>query len=519
MFQHIKHWLATPGAKGAIQDRAPTQHAFAKTGISDEKHAAIVCDSKQSEPEATENVTGYVAHKKSNKLDRWFDTLVAASGSQPVFLFLVAGLLVWALTGIWYADNENWAALVSDIQAVISYIFDSLLMRQQLNGYERQVQATASLRSRVQSQKRMFRQVLASGRYKRAHLHDVETSHSHNFGPDLPTENWTGRASNYFAAFLGHFGTICMYWVCIFIWIGFGHYCDWSNEWQLYINSSTSALMVLIFAFLANIRERHTVYIEKCLNSIFKVDSEVELKLRILTGDVEENPTVVIPAPQINGVQRAIFYYADVVGTLVGIVLLIVVLIVWVCIGPVMSWNDNWWLLIGTYAGLVGLIDGFVLRNVQQRLHQYEETALDCAKLEDIALSDELGLPAPVKTVVNLNSINYRLSNTMGVVCAHESTVIIGIIVVIGLIIGASAMKWTTTGQLICNIPPSIIESFFMMILITGHNLAEASWRADLHNMYMWRLKLLSYVDQLEYTADGATSDETPETPETLTLA
>jgi low-affinity ferrous iron transport protein len=509
MYKQIIRWLSTPGAKGAIQGQAPTQLAFPKSSMQEEKEAGILAESKKSESELVHNVTGYVKQVKPHRLDRWLDFLVAASGSQPVFLFIVAGLLVWALTGIRYGQSANWAALMSDIQAIISYLFDSLLMRQQHKGYERQVQATAGLRSRNQSQKRMLRQIHATGQYKRAQISDVEISHSSKFDPDLPSENWSNRAANYFAAFLGHFGTICMYWVCIIIWIGFGHFCDWSDRWQLYINSATSSLMVLIFAFLANIRERHTVYIEKCLNSIYEVDSEVELKLRLLTADTEDNPVVVIPAPHISGIQRAIFYYADVIGTLVGIALLIIVMIIWVCIGPAMQWNDNWWLLIGTYAGLVGLIDGFVLRNVQERLHQYQEVALDSAKLEDVALSDELGLPCPEKVPLNLNSVNYRLSNKMGVICAHEVTIIIGVLVVIGLLVGASAMKWNLTGQLLCNIPPSIIESFFMMILITGHNLSEAAWRADLDNMYLWRLRLLSHVDRLE-RADDAGSAETP---------
>ncbi|KAL7910637.1 putative low affinity iron transporter [Trichoderma velutinum] len=509
MFRHIINFLAAPGIKGAIEDQAPTQHVFPDSSISDKKNVVIANDSKESNP--VENVAGFVKRTKSSKLDRGLDALVKVSGSEPVFLIIVAGLLAWAITGIWYGQSDNWAALISDIQAIVSYLFDSLLMRQQLNGYERQVRVSASLRSRILSQRRMIRQVLASGRYKRAHPQNVENNlPSSKFGPDLPAESWTGKVSNYFAAFLGHFGTICIYWACIFIWLGFGHYCNWSDRWQLYINSATSALMVLIFAFLANIRERHDAYVQKCLNAIFEVDSEVELRLRVLTGDAEENPTVVIPAPHVNAIQRAIFYYADVVGTLVGIALLIVVMIVWVGIGPAMSWDANWWLFIGTYAGLVGLIDGFVLRNVQQRLHQYEETALESAKLEDIALADEICLPTPEKTPINYSSINLLLSNKMGIICAHEITVVTGIVVVIGLIIGASAMKWNLTGQLLCNIPPSIIESFFMMILITGHNLSEAGWRADLDNMYMWRLRLLSYVGQLQYVEDIA-GNVTPE--------
>lgn len=57
----------------------------------------------------------------------------------------------------------------------------------------------------------------------------------------------------------------------------------------------------------------------------------------------------------------------------------------WICIGPLLPFSSSRWLLIGTYAGLVGMNDGFVL----------------------------------------------------------------------GLVIGASAMGWTITGQLLCNVRPA----------------------------------------------------------------
>jgi low-affinity ferrous iron transport protein len=44
-----------------------------------------------------------------------------------------------------------------------------------------------------------------------------------------------------------------------------------------------------------------------------------------------------------------------------------------VAIGPALSFDSNWWLLIGTYAGLIGMNDGFVLRNVHNVLHGYED--------------------------------------------------------------------------------------------------------------------------------------------------
>jgi low-affinity ferrous iron transport protein len=86
----------------------------------------------------------------------------------------------------------------------------------------------------------------------------------------------------------------------------------------------------------------------------------------------------------------------------------------------------------------------------------------------------------------------------MGVICAHEYTVLIGVLSIVGLLVGASAMGWSETGQLLCNIPPSIIESFFMMILLTGHNLADAQRREDLHRIYEKRLRVLEAVERVE---------------------
>ena len=48
--------------------------------------------------------------------------------------------------------------------------------------------------------------------------------------------------------------------------------------------------------------------------------------------------------------------YASFIGSIGGILLSIVLLAVWLVIGSVMGYsNDNWWLIIGTYTGLVRL--------------------------------------------------------------------------------------------------------------------------------------------------------------------
>lgn len=56
--------------------------------------------------------------------------------------------------------------------------------------------------------------------------------------------------------------------------------------------------------------------------------------------------------------------YANFIGSIGGIVLSIVLLAVWLVIGSVMGYsNDNWWLIIGTYTGLVRLHASFFCKS------------------------------------------------------------------------------------------------------------------------------------------------------------
>lgn len=492
--------IRAPGAKGEIADVAPTQLISAAPTFAMENSEKPMKSGAATSGFIVpgENTTGFVTKAKNRLLDRWLDAVVRFSGSEPVFLTIAAGILIWAFMGIRFGGSVDWAVIISDVQAIISYIFDSFLMRQQLNEYERDIRASAMLRSRNISHKRMLRDIVGSGRYCTLTQAQLVELHKDKSEAELPAENWIGRVSTLLSAVLGHIITCGLYWVCIFIWIGFGEYCGWSNEWQLYINSPTSALMLLIFAFLANIQERHGAHIDKCLDTLFRVDSAIEINLRTITRDTIPNPIVTIPAPKVGRIQRAIFYYADVVGTLVGIAILITVIIVWLAIGPVMSFNSNWWLLIGTYAGLIGMNDGFVLDNVQSRLHSYVDDAFKHVHLDDLSLFDDIQAPEQGEAQDLRLTISQRLSMKTGAVCSHPAAVVLGVLCIVGLIIGASAMKWTTTGQLLCNIPPSIIESFLMMVLITGHNLFNHKRREDLQTMYLRRLKVLSWVMELK---------------------
>ncbi|KAI8584311.1 hypothetical protein K450DRAFT_219270 [Umbelopsis ramanniana AG] len=462
--------LCLPGARQGIEIAAPTQTT-----------------SKDAE-----NDMHYKRGLKAGMLDRWLDAIVEFSGSAYIFFFIMAALFTWVFMGIPFGHSNYWQIVISDSQAILSYIFDSLLMRQQLNGYISNLEVSACLRSRCASHKRMLRNLNAAIDYK-----EIDGVKVDEFATRLPPENWFGRICTRASFFLGHIFTVVIFWIGIIIWLGFGQYCGWNNDWQLYINSATSAMMVLYFSFLANIRERHSRYSRMCVDLIYQADSALEYKLRVLTGDETPNQPIIIQGLKVGNIQRAIDYYADLVGTLSGIAILIIVLIIWIAVGPLMSFSDNWWLLIGTYTGLIGMNDGFVLRNIHHVLRVHEDIQFEEVYMEDSEAFSIINLAQPKDGQFSKRSFSTRLSLAVGNVCSSEYMVIAGTATMIGLIIISSSMNWSLTGQLISNVPPNIIETFFMMILITGHNDFETKRREDLHNIYAKRLKLLSYVDTL----------------------
>lgn len=480
--------MRQPGAQKTIESAAPTQTVTRDIGQLEK--------SEGLEKATVHNFDTYIAVRKPRLLDRWLDDVVRFSGSQFTFFAILSGLLAWAFLGIPFGQSPDWQIVISDVQAILNMVFDSFLMRQQLNTYHELLIVSSCLRSRAASNKKMLSKLVEAKDKEmiKAQLYELMQT---ELTSDLPSENWLGRICTSVSSFLGHIATIVGFWVCIFVWIGLGPYCGWSNRWQLYINSATSALMLFLLAFLANIRERHNDHAARCLTSIYKADAAFELKLRAATDYVVPNDSVLVPAPQVGKVQRAINYYADLVGTLIGIAILMAVMVIWVLVGPAMKFDSNWWLLIGTYAGLVGMNDGFVLRNVYNKQQEHEDAQFDEMIRDDLDMLTVLGMEQPAGEQVTTFSITGRISIAVGKFCSHEYTIVVGVVFILGLVVGASAMGWSLTGQLLCNIPPSIVESFFTMILITGHNVGEAKRRVDLHNIYLRRLQLVTFVEKM----------------------
>ena len=476
-------------------------------GVAETQHLSIEQDAKEAKGgivTAAGEVTGYKVKASPRLLDRWLDTVVRIAGSAPIFCFIVGALLVWAFLGIRFGNSAKWTAVISDVQAILCYVFDSFLMRQLLREYSEQQEAMAEMKSRRNSHERMLAKLKSKlGPEGVSHVSQISSNRPLDaLDQGTRTQGWFARMIIFSAWAFGHIVTVGMYWVCIFIWLGFGHYCGWTDQWQLYINSATSALMVLVFAFLDCLRECYADYVNNCLDAIFRLDATLEKELRCITEDHLPNGPEVIQPPRENPLQVAVFYYADIIGTLAGIIILVAVIIAWAAVGPVFHFNDNWWLLIGTYAGLVGLFDSFILRNIQGKVKEYTVCQVQSLEKRDMTLFARTQMAIPPKDDLDTSSVTHRISIAMGNVCSHLLMVVAGFLLTIGCVIGSSAMRWSTTGQLISNIPPSIIETFFMLILITGQNDADASARVDMTNIYHRRQRLLWFVkDAREYLA------------------
>ncbi|BFZ55234.1 hypothetical protein PYCC9005_002274 [Savitreella phatthalungensis] len=495
--------LCAPGAQKAFSSAAPTQ--CPTTSVTTTSSTSEGFDEKRTSEELSVNsIKGLNLKTKARLLDRWLDAVVRASGSTTMFGSVIVGLLIWGLLGIKFHGEVDWQVFISDAQAILSYIFDSLLMRQSLNTYEDNLDVTTQLQSRMTSHIRMLDAVntaIADGTLVQgppARPSDLEL--------ELPRESAFGRCVTTFSLYFGHIGTVGVYWVGVLVWLCFGPRNGWSNTWQLYMNSATSALMTFTFVFLANIRERHAKHARISTDAAFKLDGRLEQRLRHLTRDNIPNPTVTVPPQTCTLLQRAIYYYADVVGTLVGILLLAVVMVAWLAIGPVLGFDANWWLIIGTYAGLIGLHDGFVLLNVQAHLRDHEAAQYDRVAVLEQTLFATARRPTPVQVQLPENALSFKLSlrasTAVGRVCANAWAVVGDVVLIVGLLIGSSLMSWDTTGQLLSNVPPSIIESFLMIILLPGHNWADAARRNQLDNIYRNRLDLLAWLEGVHHVDD-----------------
>lgn len=467
-FNRLYALLATPGAPRSVI-AAPPVH---RRGLKVESDTVL----------AQKQTPWYYS------LDRALDILVKWSGSLWMFILLTASVLGWAFSGVVLGGNTTWQVFISDYQALLTYFFDSLLMRQQLRDFDHHLGDYATIRSRLHTHARLLERHVGT-EPGRVIVNDDTTMST------FPTEPRALRVLTRVSNYIGHLVFVGVFWIGIVVWLAFGHSLGWSNAWQLYCNSATSALMVLLFAFLALVREEHCKYVQDCFDAIGEMDMRLEDELRRVTVDTTPNPSITITVGSTGRVQRVIDYYAGLISMLVGIMILTAVIIIWISLGPTMEFGDNWWLLIGTYAGLIGMTDGFVLRNTDEQLlsTEKEQWGLITQMEETILTRCNLDKDGGETSKRPLTTTN-RISNAVNRICAHRYAVVGGLMVALTLVSAASALKWSFTGQLLCNVPPSIVESFFMIILISGHNHRNARKVEWCERVYKRRVVILEYV-------------------------
>lgn len=217
MLSQTLHWLQAPGARSDFQFSAPNQmvHDVNTDGE----------DVKQDQQASTKITDSYVSLVKPKLLDRWLDRVVELSGSEYVYLTVLTGLFVWAFLGIPYGQVSTYKITISDAQAIINLVFDAFLMRQQFNQHENLIMATACLRSRINSHKRMIGTLIATGRFSKIDAANFQSLQQAEFKAQLPLETWATKLSSIISESLGHIVTVIGFWICIFIWLGFGPYC------------------------------------------------------------------------------------------------------------------------------------------------------------------------------------------------------------------------------------------------------------------------------------------------------
>ncbi|KPI36354.1 Low-affinity iron/zinc ion transport protein fet4 [Cyphellophora attinorum] len=513
----IRKILSAPGARQTVTKTAPspflphadvarTEKALgpARAGRAKNDADSTCLGGFLALDHISEDVQAVVDGTKTLTLDRWLDRLVAWAGSWQMLLFTFILVLSWAFLGIPFGNATDWQVAISDVQALACYVLDSLLMRQQLNAYDHEIGVAAILQSRSVSIRRMIgtlhaSKTTAAARESNAQL--LEPVHK-----DTYRRSRLDSTIHALCQLFGSLPSLLLFWVCIIVWLSFGPYCSWSAEWQLYINSATSALMLLVFMLLACVQEQHRCEMKVLSTRVCTLDSKLEVQLRIATRDNVPNEVAAIYPCPVSLLERAISYYADLVGTLFGVSLLILVFIAWVAIGPALQFNSNWWLVIGTYAGLIGLHDGFVLHNVRHQLDRNSRLALAKVNADDTELLAAAGVPHCEPFAVQhgdveggrprgqsqqaYSRINIMLSSHLVRLMSHPLLVVAGIVFIAGSVAAATALHWSLTGQLLCNVPPSVVETFIMMALITRET-ADAKAEKELYNEFAGSRDLL----------------------------
>lgn len=128
----------------------------------------------------------------------------------------------------------------------------------------------------------------------------------------------------------------------------------------MYINTAVAVVLFVTSVILENVRWRNDQFVCLQIEEINTLDCKLEPMGRYLINDQQENEVVEFPACERRGIRKYTSYYVEIIGTGIGLVITNGVFCAWLGVGHIMGRNSNWWLIIGTYTGLMRYIKGFV---------------------------------------------------------------------------------------------------------------------------------------------------------------
>ena len=119
-----------------------------------------------------------------------------------------------------------------------------------------------------------------------------------------------------------------------------------------------------------------------------------------------------------------------------------------------------------------------------------------------------IGIEVPASTAPLKKSLNMRISQTIGRWVESTSASYTAVGTVVALLIVASAMQWTETGQLLCNTPTMIVEGFLLITLLQAHNMADQKRRMTYEDILNRRLVLDKHLAGWGKLGGDSSSDE-----------
>lgn len=206
--------------------------------------------------------------------------------------------------------------------------------------------------------------------------------------------------------------------------------------------------------------------------------------------------------------------YAAFIGSGYMATISLLLVAAWLAIGHAMSWGDNWWLIIGTWTGVVGTFNAAVLRYTLYRQEETTEIEYTALIEQDKVIFKELGLPCIDQMANSKPNLMTRLGMFTSWVCATPWAVLATLILILGLLIGATVVLWNETAQLLVNSVTMIVESFFLIVLIDAHNIQATHHRIRLHDLLMRRLQLLVIHRRVEMIEMSSGMDDQLPAPE-----